>query len=92
MLTGYRDAGIVIPLKQKTKPTTRDDKIMNTRNNIRNSNLLIDYFGDNEYRELLIGEKIVVRDVFICKGKIYSATDIGNGIYTTNHFPHYRRK
>ena len=44
----------------------------------------------NNYRELEIGERILEGDVFVQGDKVYSATDIGNGIYSKDHYPHYR--
>ncbi|MCP4089626.1 MAG: hypothetical protein GY746_07515 [Gammaproteobacteria bacterium] len=60
--------------------------------------LLIDYFGENKYRPLDVGEKILSGDVFIQDyglfsaqdNGLHSATDIGNGVFSTQHFPHYR--
>ena len=52
--------------------------------------ILIDLFGENEYRELELGESIIDGDKLIQEGQISSATDTGNGCYTTHHFPHYR--
>lgn len=53
--------------------------------------LLKDWYGGDPYRELSPGERIVESDVFIQEGVIYTATDIGNGVYTADHFAHYRR-
>ena len=44
------------------------------------------------YRELEIGERIQEGDVFVQGDHLFSATDIGNGIYSEDHCPHYRIK
>ena len=51
---------------------------------------LADHFGEDEYRELELGEEIKDGDVFAQEGGVYPATDTGNGVVTTHHFPHYR--
>ena len=53
--------------------------------------ILRDWFGDNEYRELELGEKIMDGDMFLFENAILvKATDTGTGVYTTHHWPHYR--
>lgn len=52
--------------------------------------VLEDWFGENNYRELDIGERILIGDVFIQESIAHTATDIGNGLYTAEHFPHFR--
>jgi hypothetical protein len=50
-----------------------------------------DWYGDDEYRELELGEKIMDGDMYLYENAMMrSATDTGSGIYTTHHWPHYR--
>ncbi len=48
------------------------------------------FYRHNEYRELDFGEKIEEGDVFISKGEVFDASDIGNGVYCEDHLPHFR--
>jgi hypothetical protein len=66
------------------------DKLWDRAMNKEQLKLCSDWFGDNDFRELNIGEKITVGDVFIQDSHIYQASDIGNGRYSGDHFPHYR--
>ena len=52
--------------------------------------LLAEYFGHGYFSELEIGDRIKIGDVFIQYGKVHPASDIGNGIYSPEHFFHYR--
>ena len=51
---------------------------------------LDDWFGANSYRELDLGEAILDTDKYLVCDSLYSASDIGNGRYSVDHWPHYR--
>ena len=52
---------------------------------------LTTHYGHNKYRELHLGEKIEEGDVFYERiSPVHKATDVGNGIYSPDHFPHFR--
>jgi hypothetical protein len=47
-----------------------------------------DLFAD--LRPLENGERICEGDLFLWQDRLSPATDIGNGIMSDNHFPHFR--
>ena len=49
------------------------------------------YDSISDFRELNYGEKIQKTDVFIIRTTVYFASDYGNGRYSEDHFPHYRK-
>ena len=58
---------------------------------LRRMRILDEYFNHKPYRHVQIGEKIESSDVFVVDSlKIHSATDIGNGVMSQDHWPHYR--
>ena len=50
----------------------------------------VEPFVGNDFRPLEIGEKIQNGDIFVSDGAVHPATDIGTGVMSDNHFPHYR--
>jgi len=58
---------------------------------MRRTRILDKYFNYKPYRRVQIGEKIETGDVFVVDDlKIHSATDIGSGVMSQDHWPHYR--
>ena len=50
----------------------------------------VESFVGNDFRPLEIGEKIQNGDIFVSDGAVHPATDIGTGVMSDNHYPHYR--